>query len=75
MVAAVSMVSARAWRLVVGILGDILGAGFKILVSLPNSRSSARLLAILSTLSDTSAAMDTLSSCVLALWAPELIDP
>ena len=69
------MVSARAWRLVVGMLEDILGAGSRILVSLPKSRSSARLLAILSTLSDTSAATDTSSSCVLALWASELVDP
>ena len=69
------MVSARAWRLVVGMLGDILGAGSRILVSLPKSRSSARLLAILFTLSDTSAATDTSSSCVLALWASELVDP
>ena len=66
-VAAASMASARAWRLIVGILGDILGAGSKILISLPNSRSSARLLAILSTLSDTSAVTDTSLSCVLAL--------
>ena len=52
-----------------------LGAGSKTLVSLPNSRSSARLLVIRSTLNDMSAATDTSSSCVLALWAPELVDP
>ena len=67
MVVAASMASVRVWRLVVGILGDILGAGSRILVSLPNSKSLARLLAILSTLNNTSAVMDTSSSCVLAL--------
>ena len=66
-VAAASMALARVWRLVIGIFGDILGVGSRILVSLPNSRSSARLLAILSTLNDTSAVTDTSLSCVLAL--------
>ena len=64
---AASNASTRVWRLVVGIFGDILGAGSKMLVSLPNSRFSAKLLAIRSTLNDTSAATDTSSSCVLAL--------
>ena len=72
---AASIASARVWRLVVGIFGDILGAGSRTLVSLPSSKSSAKWLAILSTLNDTSAAMDTSSSCMLALWAPELVDP
>ena len=49
-VTAASMALARAWKLIVGMFGDILGAGSRILVSLPISRSSAKLLAILSTL-------------------------
>ena len=64
---AASNASARVWRLIVGMFGDILGAGSRTLVSLPSSRSSAKLLAIRSTLNDTSAATDTSSSCVLAL--------
>ena len=65
-VVAASMALAMAWRLVIGMLGDILGAGSITLVSLPRSRSSTRLLAILSTLRDMSAVTDTSSSCVLA---------
>ena len=64
---AASIASAMACRLVVGIFGDILGAGSSILVSLSRSRSFTRLLAILSTLRDTSAATNTSSSCMLAL--------
>jgi hypothetical protein len=73
--AAVSMASAMACRLVVGILGNILGMGSSVLVSLLRSRTYNRWLAILSTLRDTSAVMDTSLSYVLAHCCSELVNP